>query len=213
MKNPPTNILINYSNERTIATNSLITGLPWCLATEIKESEVLEISFNKELFASIIIFLLFSLIGFLITIRKKIELMEKEKIKKISKIENFFIKLKIRYVVLFSLIFTIGYFIFITSFFQGWKKAAFYNDIPDLVMIMILINLFFYTFKLKNDIAKKLIQWGSVLIIIDKLIQVFFEEYNNNFEILPLYFWLPVGMVGFVGLFLIFYGFKKEMKL
>ncbi|MDD2224817.1 MAG: cache domain-containing protein [Candidatus Shapirobacteria bacterium] len=213
IKNPTTNILINYNNERTIATNSLITGLPWCLITEIKESEVLDISFNKELFASIIIFLLFSLIGFLMTIRKEIELMEKEKIKKISKIENFFIKLKIRYAVLFSLIFTIGYFLFITSFFQGWKKAAFYNDIPDLVIIMILINLFFYTFKLKNDIAKKLIPWGSVLVILDKLIQIFFEEYNNNFETLPLYFWLPVGMVGFVGLFLIFYGFKKEMKL
>ncbi|MDD3002858.1 MAG: cache domain-containing protein [Candidatus Shapirobacteria bacterium] len=213
IKNPTTNILLNYSNERTIATNSLITGLPWCLATEIKEDEVLDISFNKELFASIIIFLLFSLIGFLITIRKEIELMEKEKIKKISKIEIFFIKLKIRYAFLFSLIFTIGYFLFITSFFQGWKKAAFYNDIPDLVMIMVLINLFFNAFKFKNVVAKKMIQWGSILIMVDKLIQVFFEEYNNNFEILPLYFWLPVGMVGFIGLFLVFYGFKKEMKL
>lgn len=114
---------------------------------------------------------------------------------------------------MFSLIFTIGYFLFITSFFQGWKKAAFYNDIPDLVMIMVLINLFFNAFKFKNVVAKKMIQWGSILIMVDKLIQVFFEEYNNNFEILPLYFWLPVGMVGFIGLFLVFYGFKKEMKL
>jgi len=213
IKNPPINISLNYSNERTLAINSLITGLPWCLATEIKESEVLKISFNKELFASITIFLLFSLIGVLVTIRKKTGLVEKEEVKKISKIDNFFIKLKIRYVVLFSLIFTTSYFFLVTSFFKGWKKAAFYNDIPDLVMIMVLINLFFNAFKFKNMVAKKMIQWGSVLIMIDKLIQVFFEEYNNNFEILPLYFWLPVGMVGFVGLFLVFYGFKKEMKL
>jgi len=213
IKESSTDILLNYSNERTVAVSSLIDKMPWCLTTEIKESEILDISFNKELFASIIIFLLFSLIGFLITIRKKTELVEKEKIKKISKIDNFFIKLKIKDAVLFSLIFIISYFFFVTSFFQGWKKAAFYNDIPDLIMIMILINLFFSAFKFKNIVAKKLIQWGSILFIIDKSIQVFFEEYNNNFEILPLYFWLPVGMVGFVGLFLIFYGFKREMKL
>ncbi|MFA6184594.1 MAG: cache domain-containing protein [Candidatus Shapirobacteria bacterium] len=213
IKNPSINILLNYNNERTIATNSLITGLPWCLATEIKETEVLDISFNKELFASIIIFLLFSLIGVLVTIRNKIRLLEKEKIKKISKIENFFIKLKIGYVILFSLIFTIGYFFFIISFFNDWRKAAFYNDIPDLVMIMVLINLFFNAFKFKDMVAKKLIQWGSILFLFDKLTQVFFEEYNNNFEPFPLYFWLLLGTIEFVSLFLIFYGFKKEMKL
>jgi len=210
IKNSSTNILLNYSNERTIATNSLISGLPWCLATEIKESEIINISFNKELLFSFIIFLLFSLIGILITIRKRMELVEE---KRKSKIETFFINLKKRYIVLFSLIFTLGYFFLVTSFFQGWKKAAFYNDIPDLVMIMVLINFFFNAFKFKKEMAKILIQWGSVLILIDKLIQVFFEEYNNNFEILPLYFWLPVGIIGFTGLFLIFYGFKKEMKL
>lgn len=213
IKNPSINILLNYNNERTIATNSLIAGLPWCLATEIKETEVLDISFNKELFASIIIFLLFSLIGVLVTIRKKIRLLEKEKIKKISKIENFFIKLKIGYVILFSLIFTIGYFFFIISFFNDWRKAAFYNDIPDLVMIMVLINLFFNAFKFKDMVAKKLIPWGSILFLFDKLTQVFFEEYNNNFEPFPLYFWLLLGTIEFVSLFLIFYGFKKEMKL
>ena len=213
IKNPTTNILLNYNNERTIATNSLITGLPWCLATEIKESEVLNMSFNKEYFVSIIIFLLFFLTGILITIRKKTELIENEKIKKISKVENFFVKLKIRYAVLFSLIFTISYFFFITSFFQGWKKAAFYNDTADLFTSMVLIVLFFYGFKLKNISSQKLISIGSLMAIFDKLLQIILQEYNYQFGIISTYFWLPGVIIGFIGLFLIFYGFKKELNL
>jgi len=238
-----TKILLNYNNERTVSTNSLISKLPWCLATEIKENEVLNVSFNKELFISIIIFLLFSLIGVLVNIRqnkkqkmirgtgsmpcghvgkkcllicrclrKKPSFKEGSFCRSMFTVRKYLMEIKIKYVILFSLIFVTGYFFLITSFFKGWEKAAFWNDVPDLIILMALINLFFYAFKLKNEAAKELIRWGSVLFIIDKLIQVLLEEYSNSFGSLPINFWLPATGVGFVGLFLIFYGFNKEIN-
>jgi len=239
-----TRILTNYNNERIVATNSLISKLPWCLATEIKENEVLNVSFNKEIFISIIIFLFFSLMGILINIRqnkkqkmirgtgsmpcghvgkkcllvcrflrKKPSFKEGSFCRSMFTVRKYLMEIKIKYVMLFSLIFTTGYFFLITSFFKGWKKAAFWNDVPDLIILMALINLFFYAFKLKNEAAKELIKWGSVLFIIDKMIQVFLEEYINSFGILPVSFWLAATGFGFVGIFLIFYGFNKEINL
>jgi hypothetical protein len=207
------NSLINYNNEIILGTNGLIPETPWCLLTEIRKNEVLNISFVREWIISLIIFLFFSLIGVLVTIRKKTELIVNEKIKKISKIKNFFIKLKIRYMVLFSLIFTTSYFFFITSFFQGWKKAAFYNDVAYLFTATVLIVLFFYGFRLKNNLAEKLIILGSFMAFLDKLIQIILKEYNNQFGIISTYFWLSGIIIGFIGLFLIFYGFKKELNL
>ena len=239
-----TRVLINYNNEKIVATNSLISKLPWCLATEIKENEVLNVSFNKEIFISIIIFLFLGLMGILMTIRqdkkqkmicgvgsmpcghvgqkcllicrclrKKPSFKEGSFCRLMFLIRRYLMKVKIKYVMLFSLILVIGYFFLVTSFFKGWKKAAFWNDIPDLIILVALINLFFYAFKLKNEAAKELIRWGSVLFIIDKLIQVFLEEYSNSFGFLPVSFWLPATGVGFVGIFLIFYGFNKEINL
>jgi len=207
------NILPNYEGELTIATHNIISEVPWCLITEINKNEISKISLKIEWLVSIALFLFFGFIGLLATTKiGKISIKEVG-IKSISKFEEFFVKLKMNYIILFSLFFSIAYFFLITSFFQGWNNAAFYNDIPDLFTITILVIMFFYGFKLKNNYSKNKITQGSLLAVSDKLIQIVLQEYNYKFGLVSDYFWIPGAILSFFGLLLIFYGFKKEIKL
>jgi len=131
---------------------------------------------------------------------------------KVIKTRKFFINLKLRYYFLFALIFTMGCFFLITSFFQGWQNAAFHNEISDLFATFVLILFFFYGFKLKSQPAKKLIISGSVLSIISKLTQIILEEYILKFGVIPISYWIPGTIISFIGLFLIFFGFKEVAK-
>jgi len=131
---------------------------------------------------------------------------------RVVRIRKFFINLKLRYYILFALVFVVAYFFVVTSFFQGWRNAAFYDEISDLFTTFILILLFFYGFKLKNYSARRFILLGSALAIIDKLIQIVLEEYIFVFGVISTWYLIPGAVVGFVGLILIFYGFKEVLK-
>jgi len=208
------NFLLNYRGDITLATRQAILEPSWCLLTEINANEILNISLQKEVIISIAIFLLFSFIGILMATKINIKLVKKnEPARQVSKFKKMISQLSLKNIIILSIILTVIYFFIITPFFQGWQNAAFYNDIPDLFATVILLILFFHGFKFKNISSQKLILFGSSMAIFDKLIQIILEEYNYKFGLISTYFWLPGTTIGFIGLFLIFYGFKKEKKL
>jgi hypothetical protein len=206
------NLSLNYNGDQTVAVHASINQPPWCLVTEIKDSEVLKLPLIRAWLISIGLFLFFFLNGILVTIKINQNPNPKD-IKVIIKLKKFISQLEIKKIVIFSLVFVFCYFLIVTSFFQGFSHADFYNDIPDLFTILILTILFFYGFKLKDIYAQQLISQGSFLAIVDRLIQIILEEYNYKFGLISTYFWLPGTIIGFIGLFLIFYGFKREKKL
>jgi hypothetical protein len=206
------NLSLNYNGDQTVAVHALINQPPWCLVTEIEESEILNVPLIRAWLISIALFLFFFLNGILVTIKINKNPSPKD-IKVIIKLNKFISQLETKKIIIFSLAFVFCYFFIVTSFFQGFRHADFYNDIPDLFTIFILIILFFYGFKLKDVYAQQLISQGSFLAIIDRLIQIILEEYNYKFGLISDYFWIPGTIIGFIGLFLIFYGFKREIKL
>ena len=129
----------------------------------------------------------------------------------VIKIRKFIINLKLRYIILFAAAFCLGYFFLVTSFFQGWRNAAFYDEISDLLAVFVLILLLFYGLKLKNNPAKLLVSFGSLLAILDKLVQIILEEYIFAFGVISAFYWIPGAIVGFIGFILIFFGFKKTL--
>ncbi len=130
---------------------------------------------------------------------------------KVIKTRKFLINLKLSHSILIALIFIIGYFFLVTSFFQGWQNAAFYDEISDLSAVFVLILLFFLGIKLKKS-AGFLISFGSLLAIFDKLVQIILEEYIFAFGFISSFYWIPGEIIGFIGLFLIFFGFKEVLK-
>ncbi len=120
----------------------------------------------------------------------------------IIKRRNFFINLKLRYYFLFALIFSIGYFVLITSLSNISEK--FYNSfihIGGIVAPIILLVLFL---KSRNIKAKNLGILGSILLIFHELTDVFFDLNLNLVD--TVYFLLPTffNIFGFIIIFFAF---------
>ncbi|MBU1046689.1 hypothetical protein KKH36_02835 [Patescibacteria group bacterium] len=202
---PPIDKLLNYKGDFVVGAHSVILGPEWCLLTEVNEEEIFNISSSEKYkimaYFILITFVICGIIFLVFIIFKKYFL---------NIIKNFK-SLKIKHIISVALVFSLIYFFFITSFFQGWENAAFYDEISDLLTIFVVIILLLYGFKLKNRKASNLIILGSILIIIDKLLQIILEEYIYAFGLISSWFWIPGAIIGFAGLLLVFYGFNKNI--
>ena len=207
---------LDYRGELVLGAHHYISGIEWCLLVEIEEAEVLGIVkeklLQKFIISVVIILLLVFLISFFVGgYLEKIYLKKKMK-GNISKFGKILSKIKLKYFLIFALIFTIGCFFLITSFFQGWQNAAFYDDIPDLLALMAFVSLLFFSFHLKNIHAKKFIFIGALFSIIDRISQIILEEYIFAFGLISEIYWIPGAILGFIGLIIIFLGFAEVVK-
>jgi uncharacterized membrane protein YagU involved in acid resistance len=122
----------------------------------------------------------------------------------------FFKNLKLIYLFLFSLIFAIGYFFLVTSFFQGWENAKLFDDIPDLLIFIVGFMIFAYGLKIKNKKTRNLIMNGGLLICLRRLLDVPFQEYQVILgHILTPFIWAPILILELVGLLLLITGFRR----
>jgi hypothetical protein len=211
-------LFLDYRGIEVFGTYKKISGAEWCLLNEVDRGEVFDaplkdFTWNKIIIGFIIV-VLFGLIGFFVGsyFDGKNGKRSLEKIKN-KKFENKFLsKVKLWQSILFAFVFIIGYFFLVTSFFQGWANAAWYDEISDLATTFVLILLFFYGFKLRKNSSRIFIVAGSLLAIIDKLIQIILEEYISSYGIISAFFWIPGAIIGFIGLFLIFFGLVEVME-
>lgn len=128
---------------------------------------------------------------------------------KLSKILS---EIKLRYFFIFSLAFMIAYFFIITSFFQGWKNAKFFDAVPDLLILIVAFVLFGYAFKLKNISARKYIVLGAGCICLQRLMEIPLQEYQAIVGVLPVSYWISSILLESFGVFSLFFGFKEVIK-
>jgi len=210
----PIGTYLDYRGEKVLGTHVYIPEMQWCLIAEVDEAKVLG-EVKERLFKHSIIFLitlvvLITLIGFFIGgWFERVYLIRKLKESKFIRLLS---KIKLKYFLIFALIFAIGCFFLITSFFQGWQNAAFYDDIPDLLALMAFVFLLFFSFHLKNIHAKKFIFIGALFSIIDRISQIILEEYIFAFGLISEIYWIPGAILGFIGLIIIFLGFAEVVK-
>jgi hypothetical protein len=121
-------------------------------------------------------------------------------------------KMRLIWIFLSGLVLAVIYFFIITSFFQGWRNANFYDLIPDSLTLIAFTFLFFYSFKLKNRNAGRFIFLGALLSMLDRMIQIILEEYISHVEFVSAIWWIPGAWFGFIGLILIFIGFKEVIR-
>jgi len=100
-----------------------------------------------------------------------------------------------------------AYFFVVTSFFQGWQNAKFFDDAPDLVFAAVSITLLFHALSMKRSGDKNLII-GLSLVSLVKLGEVALQEAQAMAPLgsLELVLWEPVIiMFGLGFLFILLY--------
>jgi len=126
----------------------------------------------------------------------------------VIKTRNFIINLKLRYYFLFALIFAVGYFFLVTSFFQGWQNAKLFDDIPDMFVFVVGFIIFAMGLKIRNMKAKYFIMYGGLLICLRRLFDIPLQEYQlltGN----TLLIWVLVLAMELVGFLLLLIGFRR----
>lgn len=205
-KNNLHSITIGYDGGKIIGVNTTIPETNWCMATEISETEVMgDLLKNQTAIALVIAIFIFG-VGVVIVIKEE---KQKENIKKTIGIEYFMSKLKAKFIIPFSIVFGVlnGF-----SFpFVNWSANNLGKFFISLTM-MVLTMLFFYSFKLRNEKYKRLISIGTLLIFFKKEMQIVFEKNYFGEGFVETYLWVPGLILGIIGIYLIFYGFKEEIK-
>lgn len=209
-----TEIFLDYRGENVLGTHIYIPEMQWCLLAEIDAAEILGAQRSQFLGNSLIILTLISffavLVGFLIGRELNGSEEKKKQGKKVKKKKGK-ICLKCRYVFSLSVIFAVVYFFVITSFFQGWQNALFYDDIPDLIFITFTLAGLYRAFKLGKESIKKPIILGLSLLLVAKLVEIPLQELQA-LGLVPPVFWYPIMMMLFLGFLLILFSFKEAIK-
>jgi len=102
----------------------------------------------------------------------------------------------------------IVYFFVVTSFFQGWQNAKFFDDAPDLVFATVSITLLCYVLCMKRSPGDKNLIIGLSLVSLTKLIEIPLQELQalTPSKGLEVIFWMPsMIMFGLGFLFILKY--------
>jgi len=86
-----------------------------------------------------------------------------------------------------------AYFFIVTSFFRGWQNAKFFDDVPDMVFLVVSLTFLYYAFGFKRSPAKKWLILGISLLVLVKLIEIPLQELQalTPGVSLEVIFWMP----------------------
>lgn len=210
-----TEVFLDYRGEYVLGTHVYIPEMEWCLLAEIDEAEVLGIQRGQFLKTSLMVIISITfviiLIGFFVGRKLNKSYKEKKKISKKGKKKKTKLCLKCRYVFSLALIFALVYFFVVTSFLRGWQNALFYDDIPDLIFIVIALAMLYRGSRLKDESVKNIFVLGASLLLIAKLLEIPLQELQALGLVAPV-FWYPISIMLFLGFLLLLFSYKEVVK-
>lgn len=107
-----------------------------------------------------------------------------------------------------SFLLPIIYLGFVTIFFQGFGKAKYFDDIPDVLIITLNLTILI-TVLMRHRIRSKLLILGLLLIIVERLIEIPLQEYQLIQGKSPLEIWIGVDFIFFIGVLFLLMEFTK----
>jgi len=117
---------------------------------------------------------------------------------------------KMRHFIAFGFIFAVVYFLIVTSFFQGWQNAKFFDDIPDLFIFMAGLLFIFYSLKKCPKEICEFVFFGGLFIAFGRLLEIPLQEYQEMVgHIVSWKIWIPVVFLTFLGYLFLLLGFRR----
>ena len=211
---------LDFKGDEVLGLDFPIGKINWCLLSEVNVEEIINVPLREDLVNMIKskiwfwIALILGILGGGFLIDKKYVLISKRE-KMIWRLPNFLKKsyisrINLFWFILMSSIFAISYFFIVTSFFQGWQNAKFFDDIPDLMIFIMGFLLAVYSLKIKNERAGVFVFFGGIFIALERLIEIPFQEYQVSIgSTLNPFIWLPIVSFGFLGYLLLLIGFGR----
>ncbi len=108
-------------------------------------------------------------------------------------------------VALLAALVVMAYFFIVTSFFQGWQKAKFFDDTPDMVFLVVSLTFLYYAVRFVRNPSKKWLVLGISLVALAKLIEIPLQEAQAMASLgsLELVLWMPAIIALGLGFLLI----------
>lgn len=102
-------------------------------------------------------------------------------------------------------LFAIVYFFSITSYFQGWREAKWFDAVPDLLIFIVSMGIAAFALRLKGYPRIAMLA-GGLLVASVKLIEIILQEYQHMLG-MPLnsWYWLPLITVEYSAVVLLLF--------
>lgn len=107
-----------------------------------------------------------------------------------------------------AIVFSMLYLVAVISLVGNWQRPALFDDIPDLIIFVIALGIFFKARNLHRTAAQKYLMVGALVVASQRLLRIPIQELDFVGVSLP-YLWIAVWILYFVGVFLIMMGFKR----
>ena len=102
-------------------------------------------------------------------------------------------------------LFAVVYFFSITSFFQGWRGAKWFDVVPDLLVFIVSMSIAAFALRLKGYPRMAMLTGGLLLAGV-KLIEVILQEYQHMLGIpLSSWYWLPLIIIEYSAVVLLLF--------
>jgi len=120
------------------------------------------------------------------------------------------LNVKLSHVVFFGSIFAVAYLFIVTSFFQGWQNAKFFDDIPDLFIFIVGLLFIFYSLKKCPKELCGFVFFGGLLIALGRLLEIPLQEYQEMVgHVLSWKIWILILFMNFLGYLFLLMGFRR----
>ncbi len=111
--------------------------------------------------------------------------------------------------IIIALVFCTVYLGIVTFFFQGLGKAKYFDDIPDMAIVVAGIVLFLAVYVRREVKARDLLLPGAFLIILERLIEIPMQEYQVLYGPIHPLWWIMNLLIFSTGIFLLLLAVKK----
>lgn len=209
---------LDYRGEQVYGVGLPIAFANWCLIGEVDEYEIMaksRVGLYKKIRTNLGILFIFTIIIFLIGryLNKRYTIGKNNFSKMHKNIFNwkFAQRINLFWSFVIGLIFT-GSLFYILSVIFELENLRFYDVIPDLFVVFVLILLLIPFFQFKESKIRFLGVFGVTILFFSKVAEIFMQEFQAKNELISINTWTIHSSVFFLGFFLLLFAVSGGCK-
>ena len=113
--------------------------------------------------------------------------------------------LELQWLVLISVVLALAISVIIKSFFGNWGNFIGADFLAVIISIMIILK----AFSLEDKKTRQLICIGGMFYFLQVITEVVLDHLRHASVSFPMFLWIIVVSIGFIGFLLLLFGFKR----